>query len=72
MTGDRFLVSHLTFSLSVRFNLKAETMAEHRAKSLSALLPTALATGFSEIVPDFEYLKVLQLINLNHVETLDI
>ncbi len=33
-------------------------MAEHRAKSLSALLPSALATGYSEIDPDFEPLKV--------------
>jgi hypothetical protein len=34
-------------------------MAEHRAKSLlSALLPLALATGYSEIDPEFEPLKV--------------
>lgn len=33
-------------------------MAEHRAKSLSALLPIALATGYSEIEPDLEPLKV--------------
>jgi hypothetical protein len=33
-------------------------MAEHRAKSLSALLPFALATGYSEVDPDFEPLKV--------------
>jgi hypothetical protein len=33
-------------------------MAKHRAKSLSALLPFALATGYSEIDPDFEPLKV--------------
>jgi hypothetical protein len=34
-------------------------MAEHRAKSLSALLPAALATGFVEIEPQLEPLKVL-------------
>jgi hypothetical protein len=34
-------------------------MAEHRAKSLSALLQIALATGFSEIDPELEPLKVL-------------
>jgi hypothetical protein len=33
-------------------------MAEHRAKSLSALLLIALATGFSEIEPEKEPLKV--------------
>ena len=33
-------------------------MAEHRARSISALLPIALATGYSEIEPDLEPLKV--------------
>ena len=33
-------------------------MAEHRAKSLAALLPIALATGYSEIDPEPEPLKV--------------
>jgi hypothetical protein len=33
-------------------------MAENRAKSLSALLSIALATGYSEIEPDLEPLKV--------------
>ena len=33
-------------------------MAEHRAKSLSALLPIALATGYSETAPYLEPLKV--------------
>ena len=33
-------------------------MAENRAKSLSALLSIALATGYSEIEPDSEPLKV--------------
>ncbi|KAH9965571.1 hypothetical protein BGW80DRAFT_757653 [Lactifluus volemus] len=35
----------------------SQTMAEHRVKSLSALLPTALATGFSEVGEDIEPLK---------------
>jgi hypothetical protein len=35
-----------------------ETMAEHRAKSLSALLPITLATGFLETEPELEPLKV--------------
>lgn len=33
-------------------------MAEHRAKSLSALLQIALETGFSEVYPELELLKV--------------
>jgi hypothetical protein len=33
-------------------------MAKHRAKSLSALLKAALSTGFSEIDPELEPLKV--------------
>jgi hypothetical protein len=33
-------------------------MAEHRAKSLSALLPITLATGFLETEPELEPLKV--------------
>lgn len=33
-------------------------MAEHRAKSLSALLPIALATGYSEMEPNLKPLKV--------------
>ncbi|KAH9047481.1 hypothetical protein EDB83DRAFT_2317547 [Lactarius deliciosus] len=37
----------------------SQTMTEHRAKTLSTLLPIALATGFSEIEPDFEPLKNL-------------
>ncbi|KAN0136110.1 hypothetical protein V8E53_005970 [Lactarius tabidus] len=35
----------------------SHTMAEHRAKSLTGLLSIALATGYSEIEPDFEPLK---------------
>ncbi|KAH9023069.1 hypothetical protein EDB83DRAFT_1992577 [Lactarius deliciosus] len=35
----------------------SHTLAEHRAKSLSALLPFAVATGYSGIGPDSEPLK---------------
>lgn len=42
----------------VEFILPIETMAEHRAKSLSALLPITLATGFLETEPELEPLKV--------------
>ncbi|KAH9005432.1 hypothetical protein EDB86DRAFT_2825090 [Lactarius hatsudake] len=37
--------------------LKTDTMAEHRAKSLSVFLSIALATGYSEIEPELEPLK---------------
>ena len=35
-----------------------ETMAAHRASSLLAILPVALQTGYSEIAPELEPLKV--------------
>ena len=50
--------SSLHFYLSVSFRLLIDTMAEHRAKSLTGLLSIALATGYSEIEPDIEPLKV--------------
>jgi hypothetical protein len=42
-----------------------ETMADHRARTLFASLPIALATGYSEVEPDFEPLKVLCFISPN-------
>ena len=42
----------------ILFTFTTDTMAEHRAKLLSALLSFALATGYAEIEPDFEPLKV--------------
>jgi hypothetical protein len=35
-----------------------ETMAAHRASTLLAILPIALQTGYSEVVPEHESLKV--------------
>ncbi len=35
-----------------------ETMAAHRASSLLTILPVALETGYSEVVPELEPLKV--------------
>ena len=35
-----------------------ETMVAHRANSLLAILPVALETGYSEVVPELEPLKV--------------
>ena len=34
-------------------------MAAHRANSLLAILPIALETGYSEVVPELEPLKVI-------------
>ena len=36
-----------------------ENMTEHRTSNLSALLPIALATGYSEVEPGIEPLKVM-------------
>src|SRR6266404_82763 len=33
-------------------------MTDHRARTLCTLLPVALATGYSEVEPDFEPFKV--------------
>ena len=35
-----------------------ETMAAHRASSLLAILPVALQTGYSKVLPELEPLKV--------------
>jgi hypothetical protein len=58
MTGEprhvcsRFLV--VTFSSTST----SETVAAHRASSLLEILPVALQTGYSEVVPALEPLKV--------------
>ena len=39
-------------------NLFLETLAAHRASFLLAILPVALQTGYSEVVPELEPLKV--------------
>jgi hypothetical protein len=58
MIGAPFLVcSSISFLLSYSF-FSTETITDHRARTLSNLLPIALATGFSEVEPDFERLKV--------------
>jgi hypothetical protein len=33
-------------------------MTEHRTKTLSTLLPITLATGYTEVEPEFDPLKV--------------
>ena len=58
LIGALFLVcSSISFLLSYSF-FSTETIADHRAKALSNLFPIALATGFSEVEPDLEPLKV--------------
>ena len=48
-----------------------ETMAAHRANTLLAILSNALETGFSEVFPDREPLKVLSLIEVVMHQTED-
>jgi hypothetical protein len=58
MTGAPFLArSSISFLLFYSF-FSTETITDHRTRALSNLLPIALATGFSEVEPDFEPLKV--------------
>ena len=59
-----------SLSLSILLIPPIEAMVEHRARALSALLPIALATGYSETEPDPEPLKVLSLVNLSRREFL--
>lgn len=58
--GERFLV-RCFISLCINFVLDTltENTTEHRARTLFALLPIALATGYSEVEPQVELLKVL-------------
>jgi hypothetical protein len=46
---------------------ESETLAAHRAQRLLALLPNALAFGFSEVEPELEPLKVLQTVPIFQV-----
>ena len=53
-------LSGLSLSLPLSgnvINFATDAMAEHRAKSLSAFLSFALATGYTEIEPNLEPLK---------------
>jgi hypothetical protein len=65
MTGGRCLVCILSPLLSLNSFSRTETMTEHRTKILSALLPIALATGYTEVEHGFEPLKVRLLSNPN-------
>lgn len=44
-------------------------MTDHRARTLSAILPIALATGYAEVEPNPEPLKVL-LFQLELIEAI--
>jgi hypothetical protein len=63
MTGERCLVCIFSLFPTLHSFSRTETMTEHRTKTLSALLPIALATGYTEVEPGFEPLKVLLLSN---------
>ena len=66
MTGEPSLVCRfVSLSTPSRVHSQTETTTEHRAKTLFALLPIALATGYSEVEPDLEPLKVFSH-NTNH------
>jgi hypothetical protein len=45
-----------------------ETVAAHRANSLLAILPNALETGFSEVTPEREPLKVCPTSRLSYTK----
>ena len=59
MTGDRCLVCISSPFPSLYSFFRTENMAEHRTGNLSALLPIALSTGYSEVEPGTEPLKVM-------------
>ncbi|KAI0250888.1 hypothetical protein BJV78DRAFT_1154831 [Lactifluus subvellereus] len=59
-TAGEFLHTLKTLMAKLKANdwgAMSQTMAAHRANSLLAILPNALETGFSEIVPEPEPLK---------------
>ncbi|KAF8267054.1 hypothetical protein EI94DRAFT_1830340 [Lactarius quietus] len=61
-TAGEFLYTIKTLMAKLKANdwrPLSDTMAEHRAKSLSAHLPIALATGYSDILPDLKPMKNL-------------
>lgn len=66
MTGERCLVCIIFLFPCLYSIFWTETMTEHRTKTLSSLLPIALATGYTEVELGSEPLKVLLLGNLNH------
>jgi len=56
--GGTFSSVTLSFSLTLKFILITDTMAKHRAKTLSTLLWIALSTGFAETEHQLVPLKV--------------
>ncbi|KAI0250894.1 hypothetical protein BJV78DRAFT_1275616 [Lactifluus subvellereus] len=61
-TAGEFLLMIKTMMAKLRANdwgALSQTMTDHRARTLAALLPIALSTGYSEVEPDFEPLKNL-------------
>jgi len=61
-TAGEFLHTIKTLMAKLKANdwgALSQTMTDHRARTLSDLLPMALATGFSEVEPEVEPLKNL-------------
>ncbi|KAI0302897.1 hypothetical protein B0F90DRAFT_1935607 [Multifurca ochricompacta] len=59
-TAGEFLHTIKTLMAKLKANdwgALSQTMTEHRSRTLSTLLPIALATGYSEVEPDLEPLK---------------
>ncbi|KAI9455154.1 hypothetical protein BJY52DRAFT_1122135, partial [Lactarius psammicola] len=59
-TAGGFLYTLKTLMAKLKANdwgAISQTMATHRASTLLAILPIALETGYSEVVPDLELLK---------------
>ncbi|KAH8980307.1 hypothetical protein EDB92DRAFT_1937150 [Lactarius akahatsu] len=59
-TAGEFLHTLKTLMAKLKANdwgAMSQTMAAHRANSLLAILPVALETGYSEVVPEIEPLK---------------
>ena len=58
MTGEPCHVRSHVLVVPLTFIFTLGTMAAHRASALLAILPVALQTGYSEVFPDHEPLKV--------------
>ncbi|KAN0134237.1 hypothetical protein V8E53_008009, partial [Lactarius tabidus] len=59
-TAGEFLLTLKTLMAKLKANdwgAMSQTLAAHRASSLFAILPVALQTGYSEVVPELEPLK---------------
>ena len=56
--GERYHVCKLVLMTVLSYMSLLETMASHRANSLLAYMFVALETGYSQVEPELEPLKV--------------